>query len=224
MAKFDVKVYLTMPLHEIHWSGPGSGWAVWRVEEEPEFLANELPQADQCPEMIVFPRKRLEWLGGRYLLRYMFREAGLSYNGLTKDEFGKPHPIGSDVYISLSNAFPFVAAQIHTQIPVGIDLEIPRPKMVQIIPRVLTDLEKKDAAADPQKLCVYWSAKEALYKIYGKRNLSFSENLLLDPFELNVSGSIIGHIITSDVRWRVELEYLAGPLFVLTTTKMAEQE
>lgn len=213
-----------MPLHEIHWSGKGSGWAVWRVEEEPEVLASALPQADQCPDQIIYPRKRLEWLGGRYLLNYLFREAGLAYNGLFKDEFGKPHPIGSTVHISLSNAFPFVAAQINTQIPVGIDLEIPRPKMAQVIPRVLSTVEKEDAAGNPQKLCVYWSAKETLYKIYGKRNLSFSENLLLDPFELKNSGHITGHIIAPEVRWRVEVEYLSGPEFVLTTTKMVEKK
>ena len=32
------------------------------------------------------------------------------------------------------------------------------------------------------ELCLHWSAKEALYKLYGKRNLDFREHLrVLDP-------------------------------------------
>lgn len=213
-----------MPLQKIHWYGPGSGWGIWRVEEEEAALAGELPTADHCPDQIRFPRKRLEWLGGRYLMSRLFKEAGIQYQGLTKDENGKPFPIGSDYRISLSNAFPFVAARIDLNAPVGIDLEIPRLKMISVIPRVLSESEKLDAGQDMQKLCVYWSAKESMFKVFGKRNIHFAEHLLLDPFSLEKSGCLSGHILFPDSHWRVVLDYISGTEFVLTSTKSISEE
>jgi 4'-phosphopantetheinyl transferase len=213
-----------MPLHKIHRSGPGAVWAVWKLEEEADTLAAALPQCDQCPDEIVFQRKRLEWLGGRFLVNHLLSEEGLTYSGLAKDESGKPFPIGLDYQITLSNSFPFVAAQIHPLQPVGIDLEIPRPKMVHVIPRVLSEEEQKDAGQDSQKLCIYWSAKEALYKIYGKKNLIFSEHLHVEPFILSPSGILKCTIKLPDQQWNIELEYLSGPEYILTTTKSVEKK
>lgn len=208
-----------MPLHKIQRNGPGAGWAVWKIEEEAADLAAALPQSDHCPEEIQFEKKRLEWLGGRFLLKELLTGEGLTYKGIAKDEFGKPFAIGLDYQITLSNAYPFVAAQIHPAQPVGIDLEIPRPKMVHVIPRVLSEDEQKDAGQDPIKLCIYWSAKEALCKIYGKKNLIFSEHLMVEPFTLSASGTLNCRINLPDQQWHIELEYLSGPEYILTTTK-----
>lgn len=224
MAKFGVKLYLTMPLHQIQRSGPGSAWAVWKIEEEADVLSAALPQADQCPEEINFLRKRLEWLGGRFLINYLLTGEGLNYQGLAKEESGKPYPVGLDYQITLSNSFPFVAAQIHPTMPVGIDLEFLRPKMAQVIPRVLSPEEQIDAGNDALKLCIYWSAKEALYKIYGKRNLIFSRHLLVEPFILSESGILNCRIILRDQLWNVQLEYISGPEYILTATKSVEKK
>ena len=213
-----------MPLHKIHWYGPGSGWGVWKIEEEETALASKLPVSDQCPDQIRFPRKRLEWLGGRYLLDRLFMDSGLIYKGISKDEQGKPFPLESACHISLTNAFPFVAAQIHPKIPVGIDLEIPRPKMTHVIPRVLSHAEQEDAGNDPLKLCVYWSAKESLFKVFGIRNIHFAEQLLIDPFIYSTSGSLTGHIRLPDQTWNVELDYISTNEFVLTSTKSLTKE
>lgn len=224
LAKFAVKLYLTMPLHKIHWYEPGSGWGVWKIEEAEADLARALPEADQCPDQIRFPRKRLEWLSGRHLLSRLFMDSGLTYNGISKDEHGKPFALNSTCHISLTNSFPFVAARISPDFPVGIDLEILRPKMTQVIPRVLSSSEKQDAGSDPVKLCVYWSAKESLFKVLGIRNVHFAENLNVEPFEFFSAGSLIGHIRLPDQAWRLELDYLASDEFILTTTKSIIKE
>lgn len=212
-----------MPIHKIHWYNKGEGWAVWELTEDAQTLAAALPQADQCPDQISNWRKRLEWLGGRYLVSMLLREAGEEYHGLEKDEFGKPYPVQSNYFISLSNSYPFVAAQIHRSIPVGIDLEIPRLKMEQVVPRVLSETEKADAGGSLDKLCIYWSAKESLFKIYGKKTLMFSTEISVDPFLKSKSGLLKGVVFASNEYLDVELDYFIEPDYILTTTKSVKR-
>src|SRR5690606_11645385 len=112
----------------------------------------------------VNPRKRLEFLAGRALIRALLREWNLPYPGLTKDAYGKPFLIGSPLHLSLSHSYPFVAAVLHRHKNVGIDLEQPKDKLLRIAPRVLCADELRNAGNDVVKHCVYWCAKEALVK------------------------------------------------------------
>jgi 4'-phosphopantetheinyl transferase len=207
-----------MPVSKINWKSAGNGWAVWRIDEPEEFLATQVPVSDACPEEIQFPRKRLEWLAGRALLKHLATESGLNYHGVIKDEFGKPFLKGLDYQVSISNSFPFVAAQIHPQKSVGIDLEQPRPKLLAVSKRVLTEQEWKDGANDLRKLCVYWCAKEALYKIYGKRSLIFNEHILVKPFTLGETGTVEGSIREENEERVLFLDYWMETEFILITT------
>ena len=107
--------------------------------------------------------------------------AGIPYLGMHKNEHGKPLLNGSDSEISISHSFPYVAAIWHPNQPVGIDLEQPKEKLVQISPRFLNDRELTITGKDTTKLCIFWSAKEALYKIYSKRGLIFKRDLEVNP-------------------------------------------
>jgi 4'-phosphopantetheinyl transferase len=207
-----------MPVSKISWKSAGNGWAVWRIDEPEEFLATQLPVSDACPEEIQFSRKRLEWLAGRALLKHLATESGLNYQGVVKDEFGKPFLKGLNCQISLSNSFPYVAAQIHPEKSVGIDLEQPRPKLFAVMKRVLTEGEWKDGGDDLRKLCVYWCAKEALYKIYGKRSLIFNEHILVKPFALSETGTLEGSIQEENTARILFLDYWMESDFILITT------
>lgn len=207
-----------MPVSKINWKSACNGWAVWHIDEPEEFLATQLPVSDACPEEIQFPRKRLEWLAGRALLKHLATESGLNYQGVVKDEFGKPFLKGLDYQVSISNSFPYVAAQIHPTQSVGIDLEQPRPKLLHVMRRVLTENEWKDGANNLQKLCVYWCAKEALYKIYGKRSLIFNEHILVKPFFLGQAGTLEGIIREENSDRILFLDYCIEDDFILITT------
>jgi phosphopantetheinyl transferase len=111
-----------------------------------------------------------------------------------------------------------VAAQIHPDKPVGIDLEQPRPKLLTVMRRVLTDDEWLDGANNLLKLCVYWCAKEALYKIYGKRSLVFTEQILIKPFALEQRGTVKGTIKEEASERIVLLDYTVEQEYVLITT------
>jgi phosphopantetheinyl transferase len=210
-----------MPIHKINWNTLGEGWAVWHIDESEEELTGLVLPEDACPEEIANPRKRMEWLAGRALLKRMAEESQLAYHGIVKDEFGKPFLRNLPQHISLSNSFPFVAAQIHPIKSVGVDLEQPRTKLFSVMRRVLTNDEWNDGANNLKKLCVYWCAKEALYKIYGKRSLIFTEQILIKPFALGEHGTIEGTIHDERERWEVSLNYSIEPQYVLVTTKTA---
>jgi 4'-phosphopantetheinyl transferase len=208
----------SMPATKINWESLACGWGVWQIDEEEESLAALVLPADSCPEEIANSRKRLEWLAGRALLKEMVEECGLLYGGIIKDEFGKPFLKELPHHISLSNSYPYVAVQIHPEKSVGIDLEQPRPKLFSVMRRVLTDSEWLDGANNLRKLCVYWCAKEALYKIYGKRSLVFTEQILIKPFALGESGKVEGRIKDETESRVVLLDYVLENEYVLVTT------
>ena len=211
-----------MPLQQIHWNGPASGWAVWQVSETEEELSSVLPSGDRCPEEIRFHLKRVEWSAGRHLVRHLFTAAGLTYQGLRKDAFGKPFAVGSEVQVALSNSFPFVAAQIHPSLPVGIDLEKPRKNLARVLDRILSQAERKDAGADPKKMLIYWCAKEAMFKIHGERNLVFARDLSIAPFNRSSKGTIDGSIKKEGRHAPVRLDYCIHSEYTVVTTNTDE--
>src|SRR6185295_10672061 len=107
-----------MPILKLQTEGKDQAWAYWQIlesEAELSYLAQQT-----CPDEIVFPQKRLEWLAGRALIRKLAENCGLEYTGLRKDEFGKPFLKNHPHHISLSHSFPMVAAQIALNFPVGV--------------------------------------------------------------------------------------------------------
>ncbi len=206
-----------MPLLKMNKVGKESTWALWFIsenEQELTFIAMET-----CPEEIVSPLKRLEWLSGRALIKALLEKEGLEYQGIRKDEFGKPFLKEHNLHISISHSYPYVAIQIHKSESVGIDLEQPKDKLLKIAHRVLSPIELKDAGEDVIKHCVYWCAKEAMYKIYGKRGLHFENQLNVIPFQLQNSGSLKGAIHVNDFKSKVSLAYIIESEYVLVYTK-----
>ena len=194
-----------------------SGWAIWFIAETKEELESFSPES--CPSDIISEQKKLEWLSGRTLIKTLVEHSGLEYHGLHKDEFGKPFLKNHPNPISLTHSFPYVAAQIDMQQSVGIDLEQPKEKLLKIAHRVMADYELADAGQDIVKHCVYWCAKEALYKVYGRRGLIFSNHLNIEPFTLQPFGNLKGRIEDHGIEMKVDLCYSVQPEYVLVYTK-----
>jgi len=189
--------------------------ALWKVDEDEIVLSALLNPYEQLPESITNTQKRLESLAGRVLVKVALKEWGLPFQGITKDEFGKPHLTGCDYHVSLSHSFPYVTALIDKYKIVGIDLEQPKPKLLRIAPRILDSIELQDAGDNLTKHCVYWCAKEALIKYYGKKDLFFIKNLKITPFNLSKEGNISGRIIVNDREVTIPLRYIVKENFVV---------
>lgn len=199
----------------------GRTWAWWRIEEEEDTLAEMVP-FEKISDTITSPQKRLEWIAGRVLVKEVMEAMDLNYHGIVKDEFGKPFPEGYDYQLSLSHSFPFVAVLLDKHESVGIDLEQPKEKLLRIASRIHSEDELNDAGSDIIKHCIYWCAKETLVKIYGKKDLIFSENMKILPFQRKLQGDIIGKILVTDVERVIPLYYQVTSEFVLVFNKRME--
>lgn len=206
-----------MPLIKIQHTGNQSAWALWFISETEQELSSTIKEK---PESVILnPIKRLEWLASRLLLQQVAQQFGLTYEGTIKDEFGKPFLKNLPHHISLSHSFPYVAVQLDVHHEIGIDLEQPKSKLLTIAHRVLSPAELMDAGTDVIKHCVYWCAKETLYKVYGKKGLQFSHHLRVSPFKLLHAGDIFGTICANDASLGVTMSYLVQPDYVLVFTK-----
>jgi 4'-phosphopantetheinyl transferase len=207
-----------MPLENLHIESTRA-WALWKISEDENFLSQLVAPFETSPASVTNPTKRLEFLAGRVLIKNLLAQWSMSFKGLTKDAFGKPFLKNSDYHISLSHSYPYVAAIIDKEKSVGIDLEQPKEKLLRIGPRVLSDDELKDAGPDIIKHCIYWCAKESLIKVHGKKGLTISENLRVNPFSKELQGVLIGRIIVDNKETRIPLEYIVMENFVLVITK-----
>ena len=183
---------------------------VWELTESEEFLQEKLPAAADLTEFstISHPQKKREWLAGRVLLAQIVAEAGEEFRGTWKDEHGKPFLVGSRHFISLTHTLDYVAAVIHPELPVGIDMERINDKLRRTARKYLNDKEMAEAGDNLSKLCIYWCGKEAIFKLNGKTKVSFKDNIMIETFDENakyLKGSLLdsGQEISAglNMRW-----------------------
>ncbi len=180
-----------MPLYYSH-NGPGYRIAIWRITEDAEFFNQQFLSAE-----ITNESKQLQWLATRHLVNEL---AGRNCEVL-KDEFGKPFIKGSTQKISITHTALFAGVILSDKQDVGIDLEMITPKVDRIAHKFLYPEELASIKADEkiEKLILYWSAKEALYKLHGRRQLEFKSQLLIQPFNLQLKGTLSAAIKASDM-------------------------
>lgn len=195
-----------MPLVELEVT-PNRALGFWKISESAETLFREVQDFETIPSALTHPNKRLEFIAGRVLVSELMTGLGIEFQGIEKNKFGKPFLKNHGHQLSLSHSYPYVAALIDRDKPVGVDLEQVKEKLLRIAPRVLDAGEFADAGGNLTKLCIYWCAKEAMLKVHGEKNLIFSKNLLIKPFLLQHEGNLIGRIIVGDQETTLSLRY-----------------
>ena len=187
-----------MPIVKIENISEGVSLGLWKIEEKADDLLKRSflsPSEKKELDSISNIKKRKEWLGARALLKAMVDERGLKYSGLIKDEYKKPFLVNQPNHISISHCFPYAAVLIHDNSPCGIDIEEPKPALFHIANKFLSEKEQEFIARNPKNLCLAWAAKEALYKIHGRKRLSFKESMELSPFNINEGGDLQAKVV-----------------------------
>ena len=194
---------------------------LWIVEESEDWFFEqlELNSAEQDQFDTIKGRKRVEWLAVRYLVHQM---SGRKKRGaFFKDEFGKPHLEHSRYQISISHSHEMAAA-IAAPISVGIDIQFIVPKIERIAHKFMRP-EEMASLEDPTRiehLHVYWGAKEALYKAYGRRELDFCAHIHIDPFAFDPSsGQFTGKIQKDAHLSKYQLSYRQDGEYILVYAK-----
>ncbi len=147
---------------------------IWEVTESLEYLQSGIQLTEN--NKIRFKKIKSELHKKAFLgVRQLFKIAEYNDSDIFYDEFGKPH-LKDGKFISITHSFNFCGIIISKNTPVGIDIEKQREKIINIAHKFTPINEKK--------LTIVWGAKESLYKIYGKKQLSFLDNIFINDFTL----------------------------------------
>ena len=136
---------------------------VWKIDESLEKLIDLTNQTTDIKNEI----KKKEFYASRILIEKMCKELNIKFNGIKKDDNGKPYLINSKYHISISHKFPYVTS-IFDNKACGVDIERIDNKVRKIKSKFLTENEEKKIGDNLKKLVEYWSIKESTYKVEGK--------------------------------------------------------
>lgn len=172
---------------------PGVSLGLWQIAEDEPFFREKMPlSADEDANLnqLKDELRRLEWLACRWLLHELTGHA--MRLPLAKDAFSKPFfPENAELACSLSHSRGVVAALLVEAEPsavhrppsaVGCDLQKIVPKMLALAPKFMRLEEAAFVQSQPEAtrldwLHFFWTAKESLYKAWGKKSLDFRAHI-----------------------------------------------
>ena len=199
--------------------GKNGKLGIWHITESVEELLSMIPRSigtkKDLSAQALNPneRRRKEWLVARILAEQLTGEKDIR---IIYDEHKKPFLENSKKHISLSHSRDLLAV-ITDEAETGIDIELIKPKVVRIKEKFMSGEELGSLQENNQEeqLTIYWCAKESLYKLYGKKELHFKENILIDGFTYNKEGIVSGRIVTENFNHNFHLAYLNLDDFML---------
>jgi len=152
---------------------------IWLLSETtndllPEFSEAEL--SDQLFTKYTHGKRQVEWLSTRLLLKTMLgNEFSISYL-----PSGKPlleHKIFRK--ISITHSRDFVAIIVHESKNVGIDIENTTRDFKRIEKRFLSEEELNFTGENAELKCLFWCAKEAVFKLVDDEGIEFREQIIV---------------------------------------------
>ncbi len=197
-----------MPLHTNKWLNEHVRLVIWEIIEPPQWFLSLLRLDEEERhryEGFRTDQRRVHWLAYRHMLKNIVGKGGdirVRY-----DRHNKPFIDLSDDHISVSHSGRFAVVIISHNHAVGVDIEQISPRLHRIADKFISPEEtgREVHELSTAELCLHWCAKEALYKLYGERNLDFREHIrVLDP-PANMQGPFEGLIRGRDAASRYQL-------------------
>lgn len=144
-------------------------------------------------------KRDLEKAGSLFLLGELLntQEFELEYTPANK-----PFLKGRTEHISISHSHDKLAIIIDDNHSTGIDIELMRDKVLKIQHKFLNHHELEFAKDHVNRLITIWAAKEALYKVYGLKEVDFIKNLFVEDFDSDI---IFGKIDIGSFKKRYKL-------------------
>jgi phosphopantetheinyl transferase len=158
---------------------------VWHITEVEDFFLEKLT----LQRNITHPHKRLQHLAGRHLLSTLFPNFPIALIKIADTR--KPFLQNEAFHFSISHCGNYAAAIVSTSNRVGVDIEIPNPKVEKIAPKFLNesevDLINSFNVNDYSFLTMAWSIKEAIFKWYGLGEIDFKKHIKI--ISINPEGN-----------------------------------
>ena len=193
-----------MPLafHKLFKGGEILG--VWKLTETLEDLHHITSQVFPYSENEVHPERARQWLGVRALVQKIFPT---KYNVAIGYKDNKPtFPEG---YISISHTLKYTTVFFSPTSECGVDIESTERDFQSVKTRFLSPTEQARLISGKDKeLALYWSAKEALYKI-DNRCIDFANTIEVMPVQaIRREGNIVVKNLLSNQAIRLYYEQL----------------
>lgn len=194
----------------------------WKIEETVDEMLSIL-NADHGPNVSTPEKLTAHHLAGRAAMLSLIPDADKQ---LVKDEFGKPHAMDGSYHLSVSHSGDYAVAIGSGMHPVGIDIERIGNRIRKIASKFVNEEEEKLIRANDELKALYliWSAKEAMYKLYGRKALNFKKHLFVEPFDIRKEGYIYGRILKGHIQWAVKMKYELSDGYSLVWTAEAHRE
>ena len=179
---------------------PDTSFSIWKIEESAEELLAQLQLKHHeisYLDTLINGKRNLHWLSTRVLLRRMMNTD--EYIDCRVDSSGKPYLANFPHFISLSHSFDYAAVMVSKKKAVGIDIELIKDKIERIAHKFMSLQELDFISKDRiEHLYVCWCAKEAIYKLHGKKNISFLDHIRIEPFEYLLEGAFQASLDTGE--------------------------
>jgi len=206
-----------MPFLEHHFLSPEGELGIWKIDEDTAFFESKLDMQEKEQQLVVELKghRRTEWLASRFLLHLMSGRDERA--ACLKDEFGKPYLEDSFYHISMSHSREMTAVIAAPRL-VGVDIQKLVGKIENIAHKFMRDEELQSLKTESrlEHLHVYWGAKEALYKAYGRKSLDFRTHIFVEPFDYDLSGGqCSGRVVKDDFDKKFEIHYRRIDDFIL---------
>ena len=135
-----------MPLYKFSILSPTSFLLVWKIEESVELLYAQLHPL-LCIGLASFSSKdrMRQSLAVRLALCTLLKKLGLPVTTLSKNRQGKPLLENRQLHISFTHTHYFAAVALSIASPIGIDIEMVRPKLRSVQTIFLTEEEQQHA-------------------------------------------------------------------------------
>lgn len=178
---------------------------LWKFEETtadllPDFSEEEL--ADPNFLKYTHEKRKIEWLATRTLIRQLIG-SNFSISYLSS---GKPILNHYQFkHISISHSRDFVAVILHEHLKVGIDIEETTRDYKRIEKKYLSDIELIQTNRNPLQQCLYWCAKEAIFKLVDDEGIEFRQqiHIITEP-----ENQYFAKFTSGDQESSYELNYL----------------
>src|SRR5258708_37788573 len=94
--------------------------------------------------------------------------------------------------------------------PVGIDIEQVKEKVERIAHKFMQPEEMNfiNNRHKIQQLYVCWCVKEAVYKCFGQKEISFADNISLKPFNFDKKGNVNALLNKGVINLDYQVDYL----------------
>ena len=158
--------------------------AVWHITEGEEFFLATVPVQREIRHW----HKRLQHLAGRLLLKEMY--PGFPVELIRIADTKKPFLENEPFHFSISHCGDYAAAMVSKTSRVGVDVELLNEKIEQIRHKFTGDEELKIFAQHSsgniqssifniQYLTLCWSVKESVFKWWGRGEVDFKKDIVL---------------------------------------------